>query len=195
LFLQEFLEAGEHVGEVVLLRSGLRDPADILGEHLFLDAFLQPGLFILFFEVVQVKDIIPQFMVLLNIVSLQVFALLLQGLFVDPADETFFSFILQHFLSRRSEGGEVVDEDAPQDVSEQHVHEDNIDHVVGEPPSLEDLHILSHLLLDVEFHHAVEHRFAVSVRVPIRIYTICVVAQGEDRKESYEGYSEERENP
>lgn len=93
-----------------------------------------------------------------------------------------------------SEGGEVVDEDTSQNIAEEHVHENHVDHIVGEPATFEFLHVLSYLFLYVKLDHAVEYSLAVGVRVAVRIDGLSILAQGKHREEGDEADSEEGQN-
>ena len=133
-------------------------------------------------------------MVLLDVVRFEVQAFLLEGLLLDAADEALTLFIVEHLFPLDSEGGKFIDEDTSEDVLEEHTHDDNVDHVVGEPAGFEGIHVLADLLLDVEFNHAVEDSLAVVVGVLVGVYGLDVVVHGENREERVERYTEEGQN-
>ena len=151
LFPYAFLQFLQQIPEVALLLDGHRDPShvDLFADNHALDHFFQSCFFGLFVQVVQVEHVVPQFVVLLDVVRFQIQALLLEGLLLDAADEALTFLVVEHFFPLDSEGCKFIDEDTPEDILEEHAHDDYIYHIVGEPACFEGIHILADLLLDV----------------------------------------------
>jgi hypothetical protein len=132
----------------------------------------------LLLQVVEVKYVVPKLMVLLGIMSLEVKTSFLQGLTIDSADEAFASFVLQHFVSLPTQAGEVINEHTSNNIAKEHIHEDNVDHIIAEPSSLELLHVVADFLLDVELNDAAENGLAVMFRMVVWIDGLNVVVEG-----------------
>ena len=109
-------------------------------------------------------------MVLLDVMGLQVKTLLFKGLFVNATNEAFSFFVIDHLFSLGPQGGEVVDQDTSQYITEQHVHEDHVDHVIWEPTRFEWIHIFTDLFLDVELYHTTKHSFTVIFWIFLWVY-------------------------
>jgi len=121
--------------------------------------------------------------------SLQIFAFLLKSLAVNPADKALLSFVFQHILPLAPKWGKVVNQDTTKYVSEEHIHENNVDHVVDESSWLEDLHVFAYLLVYVQLYDTFIHSFAVLLWILVRINGLSVIGHWKHREEGDEGHS------
>ena len=114
-------------------------------------------------------------MVLLDVVSFEVLAFFLKGFLIDAADKAFFCFIFEHFLPFRSQRCKIINENTSKNVSKEHVHEDDVYHIICKPSSFKLIHVLSDLLFNIEFDHAVIHGLTMYLRILLRVYGVSIV--------------------
>lgn len=178
--LMELLELGGDILLVVGLRG---DPGHILIGDLLLDDVLEPRERVvigeLLVQVVQVEDVVPQHVVLVDVVLLQLDRAFLECLAGLSADEAQSFLVVLYGFPVVPQARERVDHDTRDNVAEDQIHKDRVHQVEHKPRPIELVHIITDFLADVEGHYAAHDRLAVLLRDVLRVYRGQVGAEPE----------------
>jgi hypothetical protein len=147
---------------------------------LLLDDDFQACLFCFLVQVVNVEDVVPEFVVLGLVVGLEVLVGLFEGFLFDAADEALALFVLFDFITFLPEFCKGIDQDTSNNISKQHIHENSVNHIRDEPAQFKRFHVLTDLFPNVQFNDTVEQGLTVVFGYFLRIQGGGVVVNRED---------------
>jgi hypothetical protein len=154
-----------------------------------LDDYFQACLFGFLVQVVDVEDVVPEFVVLRLVVGLEVLVGLFEGFLFNATDEAFALFVLFYFIAFLPKFCKGINQDTSNNISKQHIHENSVNHIRDEPAQLKRFHILTDLFANIQFNDTVEQGLAVVFWYFLRVQGGGIVVNGEDGEDGYEGHA------
>lgn len=189
MFLDQFLKFLNLLSDISCVRWTVRNPRYILWLNFILNDDLQSCLLLLFIQVVNIKHIIPKFVIFCLIMCFQVLVSLLQCLFFNSTNETFSFFILFNLISSLSQFCKCINKDTTNNITKEQIHEYRVKHIRNESSCFERIHILANLLTNIQFNNTVSQRLTMLLRNWLWIKGTCIIMNRKDGENGYEGYT------